>query len=44
MKKRAYGATRVKDVDRKNLIHGKDGLAISVGVDVGKYELLAVCR
>jgi transposase len=44
MKKRAYGARAVKHVDWKNLIHGKDELAICVGVDVGKYELLAVCR
>ena len=44
MKKRAYGASRVNHVDWKNLIQGKDALAVTVGVDVGKYELLAVCR
>jgi transposase len=44
MRKKAYSATRVNHVDWKNLIHGKDGLSAAVGVDVGKYEFLSVCR
>ena len=44
MRKKAYSAVRVNHVDWKNLIHDKEGLAVTVGTDVGKYEILAVCR
>ena len=44
MRRRAYGATRVNDVDALRLTQGKEGLAVMVGTDVGKYKLLAVCR
>ncbi len=44
MRRRAYGAARVNDVDVAKVVHGPDGLAVVVGVDVGKYKLLAVCR
>lgn len=41
---RAYRATRVNDVDWDRLATGNDGLGVSLGIDVGKRELLAVCR
>jgi transposase len=44
MRRRAYGATCVNGVDVETLVQGKGALAAKVGVDVGKYELLAVCR
>src|SRR5208282_5615412 len=44
MSKRAYRATRVNDVNWDQLAQGKDGLDITLGVDVGKYSLWAVCR
>src|ERR1700682_2140847 len=44
MRKKAYGATRVNDVDLERLIRGRGSLAVTVGTDVGKYELLGVCR
>ena len=44
MSKRAYRATRVNDVNWDQLAQGKDGLDITLGVDVGKFSLWAVCR
>lgn len=44
MRKKAYASRRVNDVDLTKLSQGRDGMAVMVGVDVGKYELLAVCR
>ena len=44
MSKRGYRATRVNDVNWDQLAQGKDGLDITLGVDVGKYSLWAVCR
>jgi transposase len=44
MNSRAYRATRVNDVDWDRLATGNDGLGIALGVDIGKSELLAVCR
>ena len=44
MSKRAYRATRVNDVNWEQLAQGKEGLAITLGVDVGKFRLWAVCR
>ena len=44
MSKRAYRATRVNDVNWDQLAQGKEGLDITLGVDVGKYSLWAVCR
>jgi transposase len=44
MNKRAYRATCVNDVNWDQLVRGKEGLDISLGVDVGKYALWAVCR
>ena len=44
MRRRPYGATFVNDVDVIGLLQGKEGLAVTVGVDVGKEHLFAVCR
>src|ERR1700689_2829940 len=44
MSKKAYAATRVNHVEVAKLLAGRDGVAGTVGIDVGKYELLAVCR
>jgi transposase len=44
MRRRAYGWTRVNDVDSARLTQGKAGLAVTIGVDVGKQALFAVCR
>ena len=44
MRKKAYGATRVNHVDVAPLLDGRDGHAVTVGIDVGKYDLLAVAR
>ncbi len=44
MNSRAYRATRVNDVTWDEIARGRDGLGITVGVDVGKLTLWAVCR
>src|SRR5260370_23259681 len=44
MSKRAYAATRVNHVEVSKLLDGRDVVGITVGIDVGKYELLAVGR
>jgi transposase len=44
MRRKAYGATRVNHVCGEQLMRGKEGIAVTIGVDVGKYELWAVCR
>jgi transposase len=44
MRRRAYGAVSVNDVDSVRLVEGRDGQAVRVGIDVGKFELRAVCR
>ncbi len=44
MSKRAYRATRVNDVNWDELAQGKEGWDITLGVDVGKFNLWAVCR
>ena len=44
MRRRAYGAMSVNDVDQARLVQGRDGQSVWVGVDVGKFELRAVCR
>jgi len=42
--RKAYRATRVNDVNWDQLARGKEGLAISLGIDVGQYTLWPVCR
>jgi len=44
MRRRAYGAVRVKDVDWQELIQGQEGVDVHVSADVGKFELWLVCR
>ena len=44
MSKRAYRATRVNDVNWDLIAQGKEGLGITLGIDVGKFSLWAVCR
>src|SRR6266478_5691519 len=44
MRRRAYRGTSVNQVDLVKLVQGKESLAVSVGIDVGKHKLFAVCR
>ena len=44
MSKRAYRATCVNDVNWDLLAQGKEGLGVTLGLDVGKFSLWAVCR
>jgi len=41
---KAYRATRVNEVDWDRLARGKEGVGITLGVDVGKHTLWPVCR
>src|SRR5271170_4569291 len=44
MSRRAYRATRVNDVDWEQLARKKEDLGVTLGVDVGKFDVLVVCR
>ena len=44
MSKKAYRATDVNDVNWDQLARGREGMGISLGVDVGKCSLWPVCR
>src|SRR3974377_2137025 len=44
MSRRAYRATGVNDVDGEEIARGKEGLGVTLGVDVGKFDVLVVCR
>jgi len=44
MSRKAYRATCVNDVSWEQIARGKEGLGATLGVDVGKFELLVVCR
>jgi transposase len=44
MSSKAYRATRVNDVNWEQLARGKEGLGVTLGVDVGKFDLWVVCR
>src|SRR5215470_18237282 len=44
MSSKAYRATRVNDVNWEQIALGKEGLGVTLGVDVGKFEVLVVCR
>jgi transposase len=44
MNSRAYRATCVNDVKWEEIARGREGLGITLGVDVGKLTLWAVCR
>lgn len=44
MRRRAYSARRVNQVEVDPLLQGRDGLALTVGTDIGKFELRVVAR
>jgi transposase len=44
MRRKAYAAAHVNDVDVAKLVRGRDGLAVVAGIDVGKRNLFGVCR
>ena len=44
MSSKAYRATRVNDVNWEQIARGKEGLGVTLGVDVGKFDVLVVCR
>jgi transposase len=44
MVSKAYRATRVNDVDWDRLARGKEGLGITLGIDIGKRDLWPVVR
>jgi hypothetical protein len=41
---KAYRATRVIDVDWERIGCGREGVDITLGVDMGKHDLWPVCR
>jgi len=44
MSSKAYRATRVNDVNWEQIARGKEGLGVTLGVDVGKFDVWVVCR
>lgn len=44
MRSRAYGSIAVNHVDAAQLAHGRDGQDLVVGLDIGKYRLMATPR
>src|SRR5581483_2596608 len=44
MRRRAYGAIPVNQVDLDKLLQGRDGVPLILGTDIGKFSLLVVCR
>ena len=44
MKRKAYRATRVNEVNWEQLARGKEGVGIALGVDIGKRDVWPVCR
>lgn len=44
MGSRAYRATGVNEVKWEQIARGKEGLGVTWGVDVGKFDVLVVCR
>ena len=41
---KAYRATRVNEVNWEQIARGKEGLGVTVGIDVEKFDLLVICR
>ena len=39
MSSKAYRATRVNEVNWEQIARGKEGLGVTVGIDVGKFDL-----
>ena len=44
MSSKAYRATRVNEVNWEQLARGKEGLGVTLGIDVGKFDLWVICR
>ena len=44
MGSRAYRSTGVNEVNWEQVARGKEGLGVTWGVDVGKFDVLVVCR
>lgn len=44
MSRKAYRATSVNDVNWEQIARGREGLGVTLGVDIGKFDVLAVCR
>ena len=44
MRSRAYGSVAVNHVDVAKLTSGREGSELVVGMDIGKYQLMAVAR
>ncbi len=44
MSSKSYRATRVNEVNWEQIARGKEGLGATVGIDVGKFDLLVICR
>ena len=44
MSNKAYRATRVNEVNWEQIARGKEGLGVTVGIDLGKFDLSVICR
>jgi hypothetical protein len=44
MKRKAFRGTRVNEVNWNELALGREGVGLTLGVDVGKHEIWPVCR
>ncbi len=44
MSSKAYRATRVNEVNWEQIARGKEGLGVTVGIDIGKFDLWVTCR
>jgi len=44
MRSRAYRASPVNRLDLNQFLHGRDGMPVTLGTDIGKFEMLVVCR
>jgi transposase len=44
MSSKAYRATGVNEVNWEQLARGTEGLGVTLGIDVGKFDLRVVCR
>ena len=44
MKRKAYRGTRVNDVNWEQLGQRKEGVGITLGIDIGKRDVWPVCR
>ena len=42
MSSKAYRTTRVNEVNWEQLARGKEGLGVTVGIDIGKFDLLVI--